>query len=111
MEKLSICLACNLGASTSILVEKMKEVVAGSQKLSRVDVAIEAIPAGNITAEIVKDYQIVLLGPQIGHRLAEIQEKVSAVGIPVDVIKASDYGTMNAANILKQAIYLIQTKK
>lgn len=36
MEKLSICLACNLGSSTSILVNKMKQVAAGSQKLGSV---------------------------------------------------------------------------
>ena len=82
MEKLSICLACNLGSSTSILVNKMKQVA---------------------------DYQIIMLGPQIGHRRNEIEQKVASINIPVTVIDAADYGSMNAANILKEAIYQIKT--
>lgn len=109
MEKLSICLACNLGSSTSILVNKMKQVAAGSQKLSSFDLMIDAIPAGNISTEQVKDYQIIMLGPQIGHRRNEIEQKVASINIPVTVIDAADYGSMNAANILKEVIYQIKT--
>lgn len=107
MKKLSICLACNLGSSTSILVNNMKKIVDSSEKLSSLDVTIDAIPAGSID-ETIKNYQVILLGPQIGHRKAEIMEKVKEFNIPVAVIDPTDYGTMNAKNILKEAIYLIK---
>lgn len=108
MKKLAICLACNLGSSTSILVNKMRQVAASSQKLATMEVKIDAIPAGNITASEVQDYQIIMLGPQIGHRRQEIAEKVAAANIPVVVINFVDYGSMNAAHILKEAILEIK---
>ncbi|MGM0125601.1 PTS system, cellobiose-specific IIB component [Enterococcus sp. AZ194] len=107
MEKLSICLACNLGSSTSILVNNMKKIVEASEKLSGIDVTIDAIPASSID-ESIKNYQVILLGPQISHRKDEIIEKVKQYNIPVAVIDPADYGTMNAKNILKEAIYLIK---
>ncbi|WP_461218077.1 PTS sugar transporter subunit IIB [Lapidilactobacillus salsurivasis] len=109
MENLSICLACNLGASTSILVKKMNEVAATSKKLAAVQLKIDAIPAGNISMETAKSYQVIMLGPQVGHRHQEIEQKVAGLDIPVVVIDAADYGSMNAANILKEAIYQIKT--
>ncbi|MCQ9211772.1 MULTISPECIES: PTS sugar transporter subunit IIB [unclassified Streptococcus] len=109
MERLAICLACNLGASTSILVSKMQTIVEASQKLSSKNVMIEAVPAGSIDGKMLETYQVILLGPQIGHRKEEIEEKARPYHVPVAVIDAADYGTMNAANILKEAIYLIKT--
>ncbi|MBF0778887.1 PTS sugar transporter subunit IIB [Streptococcus cuniculi] len=109
METLSICLACNLGASTSILVGKMRSIVEVSEKLSSSNVTIDAVPAGSIDEKILEKYQVILLGPQIGHRKEEIEEKARPYHVPVAVIHAADYGTMNAANILKEAIYLIKT--
>ncbi|MCX2454487.1 PTS sugar transporter subunit IIB [Lacticaseibacillus nasuensis] len=103
MTSIAIGLACNLGASTSILVGKMKQVVAGSQKLATTDVRIDAFSASSIDPEH-NPYQVIMLAPQIAHREAEIKQKLATHPVPVTVINATDFGTMNAANILKTAL-------
>lgn len=107
MAKYAIGLACNLGASTSILVNKMQQLVNDSQKLATTDVQIDAFSAGDIHDQELP-YQVIMLAPQIAHRLSEIEDKVRDKHIPVVLINPGDFGTMNAASILKQAIRIIR---
>lgn len=102
---LNILLCCNLGASTGVMVTKMREVAAGSSVLEGIPVRIEAHPASDIK-EYIDQFDVVLIGPQIKHRYADLKEICDAKGKPIEVIDTKDYGTVNGANILKQAIYL-----
>jgi len=107
--KLHILLLCNLGASTGILVSKMKEVVNNSEKLKNKDIKIEARPAGELN-EHITNFDVLLLGPQIGHRFDELKELADAHQKPIEIINSRDYGTMNAGNIVKQAIVMNSQK-
>ncbi|EPD6014658.1 hypothetical protein ACWLNX_000669 [Listeria monocytogenes] len=71
INQLHVLLVCNLGASTGVMVTKMKEIAQNSEKLTNTDVKIEA------------EYNK-----------------------PIQVIDTKDYGTVNGANILKDAIIL-----
>lgn len=93
-----ILLACAGGFSTSMLVAKMKEA---AQKLD-CDVSIDAVAESDIEDHL--DVQIILLGPQIGHRLEDIQAEVN---VPVAVIDSIDYGTMNGEKVLTDALQKI----
>ncbi|TDT56509.1 PTS sugar transporter subunit IIB [Fonticella tunisiensis] len=104
-DKLRILLVCNLGASTGVMVAKMREVAANSEKLKNIDIKIDARPAGDIK-EYLPDYDVVLVGPQIKHRFAELKELCDKYNKPIDVIDTKDYGMVNGANILKTAIVL-----
>lgn len=86
-----ILLACAGGFSTSMLVQRMKEA-AGKKGL---EVEILAVAEDNIPEH--EDSDIVLLGPQIGHRLDDLREDLA---MPVHVIESFDYGTMNGENVL-----------
>ena len=71
-DKLHILLVCNLGASTSVMVSKMKEVAEKSEKLKGIDMKIDAYPVGSLK-EHVEKYDVILAGPQIKHKEKEIR--------------------------------------
>ncbi|MBC1359466.1 PTS sugar transporter subunit IIB [Listeria booriae] len=105
LERLHILLVCNLGASTGVMVTKMKEIAQSSEKLRQTDVRIEAHPAGELR-EYVTDFDVIMVGPQIKHQLKQLSEIAKEHGKPIQVIDTKDYGTVNGANILKDAIIL-----
>lgn len=90
-----ILLACNGGFSTSILVQKMEEAAS----LQGVEVLVDAVPETDV--EDYTDWDILLLGPQIGHRVDEFSESMP---MPVFVVDSYDYGTMDGERVLKFAL-------
>ena len=99
---IKIILACAGGFSTSLLVSKMQ---AAALKKG-IDVEIEAIAETNV--ENYSDMDILLLGPQIGHRLSILEKEVKC---PVMTIDQYDYGTMNGEKVLEFALQTIREKK
>ena len=104
-DKLHILLVCNLGASTGVMVTKMKEIALNSEKLKNIDIKIEAHPAGDIL-EYIDDFDLVMLGPQIKHRFKDLEKTCIEKNKPIAVIDTKDYGSVNGGNILKAAIIL-----
>ncbi|ASN04321.1 PTS sugar transporter subunit IIB [Virgibacillus necropolis] len=109
MDKLHILLLCNLGSSTGIMVSKMKEVARNSAKLKKVDINIEAHPAGELR-EYIDKFDVILLGPQIAHRYDELEAIADQKNTPIGIIDSRDYGSINAGNILKQSIVMKMNK-
>lgn len=91
-----ILLVCNGGFSTSMLMSRMEEVA--QQK--GIDIDINAIAETDVEEENFA-YDILLLGPQIGHRLEEFSDLLEK---PVYVIDSYDYGTMNGEAVLDFAL-------
>ena len=58
-----------------------------------------------------KHPDVILLGPQVKYRYAEIVEKYGSTGIPIQVIDQTDYGMMNGEKVLKSAIKLMKSAK
>lgn len=104
-DRLHILLTCNLGASTGVMVAKMLDIAKASQKLEGIDIKIEAHPVNDLE-EIVEDFDVVLVGPQMKHRFKELEKICKAHNKPIEVIDTRDYGAVNGANILKSAIIL-----
>lgn len=80
--------------STSILMKKMEKYAAANG----IDLKIEARGA-DAAADAAKDYDCILVGPQIGYRKDAIAQEC---GLPTAVMKPQDYGIGNCANIFKQ---------
>ena len=123
---MKIMLACCLGMSTSVVVQKMKDAAKEQGK----DYEIWAVDQNKI-AENVGNFDVLLLGPckllqlcilhplQIANVIAHcrqflvvahLQRKVKATvgdSAPVAVIDALAYGRCNGAAILKQAEDLV----
>lgn len=91
-----IVLLCAGGMSTSILVNKMRT----SAKEIGYDCSIEAYAVDSILTT-GKDADVILLGPQVGHKINDLKENVNCPMVVIDMLA---YGMMDGAAALKQAI-------
>lgn len=101
--KMRILLCCAGGFSTNMLMQNMKKVVHESQKLNDDDFAFTAIPADNLESEI-DNWDIVLVGPQITHKIDFIQSLTEPRQIPYAIIDKDVYGQMDGATVMKLAL-------
>ena len=101
-----IKLFCNVGMSTSILVDKMK---LAAEKKGKDDI-IESYAISELSTE-VKNADAVLLGPQVGFKIADAKKICEPLGIPCDVIPSKDYGMVNGMAVLKFAHMLVKEQK
>lgn len=96
-----ILLLCSAGMSTSMVVKKMKEAAAKKN----IEAEIEAVSTARFY-ELLDNYDVFLLGPQVKFQKAEFQAKAKEKNKPLDVIDFKDYGTMNGEKILDFALSL-----
>lgn len=97
---MKIMLICAGGMSTGILMKKMEKW--GIEK--GVDLEVKAFGIGAYE-EVSKDYDVVLLGPQISYKANEIRAKIDK---PLDLIQSFDYAVGNVDNIMKQVEALLK---
>lgn len=100
---MNILLCCAGGFSTTMLMEEMKKVVKKSSKLNEEDFKMIAIPVDALESEI-DNYDILLVGPQVGHKIDFIKEIVEPRNKPYVVIDKDVYGSMDGATVLKMAL-------
>lgn len=72
MKEYKILLVCSGGMSTSVLMNKMEKYA----QEKGISLAVDACGTGNYEDE-AKDYDIILLGPQIAYRKAQIAGTVN----------------------------------
>lgn len=96
---MKILLICAAGMSTSLLVNNMKKFADTSD-------TIEAFAVSNLE-EIVANYDVVLVGPQIRFKYAQIEKVCKAHGKAVGLMDMLAYGQMNGKLALEQAKKLI----
>lgn len=89
-----VLLICAGGMSTSILMKKMEKYA----KENDFTLKIEAVGMAAYE-DAYKNYDVILLGPQVSYKKAEIQ---AATHLPVDVVAPYDYAIGNTTNIFKQ---------
>lgn len=104
-EKFNVLLICNLGASTGVMVDKMRQVVSASERLEGVEITIDAYPESTLKEHIEK-YDVILLGPQIRHKFSTLKSICDDYNKPIEVIDTKSYGIADGGAILKQAIVL-----
>lgn len=100
---MKIVLCCQGGFSTTMLMDSMKRTVRDSQKLNEADFTFKAIPVDQLPAE-VDDTDVVILGPQVAHRVDSIKEILDPHAIPYTVVDKDAYGKMDGATVLKMAL-------
>lgn len=98
-----IMLACALGMSTGMLVERMREAAKAEGK----DYEVWAVDVGSVDQN---EFDVLLLGPQVTYLLSDMEAKYGDK-VPVKVIKPVDYGRMNGKAVVKFAEDLIAAYK
>lgn len=100
---MKIVLCCAGGFSTTMLMNNMKKTVKESQKLKEEDFNFTAIPVDLLQLE-VENCDVLVIGPQVTHRLDYIKPILEPYGIPYTVIDQDTYGKMDGATALKMAL-------
>ncbi|WP_315108960.1 PTS sugar transporter subunit IIB [Clostridium intestinale] len=100
---MNILLVCAAGMSTSLLVASMRKFADEGTK-------IEAVAFSQLDS-VVKEYDVILVGPQLRYKLKDIQKIGDANNIPVDVIDALSYGRMDGQRTVEFAKKLYSENK
>ena len=98
---MNILLVCSAGMSTSLLVNRMNDAEAQG-----IEAHIEAMGV-TMATEVMLDWDICLLGPQVRHEIKALQVKADGK-MPVKVIDMRDYGLMNGEKVLADALKTIE---
>lgn len=93
---MKILLICAGGMSTSILMKKIQKF---SDEKGLGLTSIIARGMGDYE-DVYKEYDVILLGPQISYKKADIQKVIG--NKPMAVVAPADYAIGNAENIFKQ---------
>ncbi len=96
---LTITLMCNLGMSTSMLVDKIKN--AAEAKGLTVDV--DAMPFDKAGDRLEKT-DILLLGPQVRYLMPKFQKEYNGKITVIETINFTDYALINGEKILGDAL-------
>ncbi|HHD9677979.1 TPA: PTS sugar transporter subunit IIB [Enterococcus faecalis] len=108
MSKKQIYLFCDAGMSTSIMVNKMMEVVEKHQ----MPLMITAFPIARAQEVVEAEKPVaILLGPQVRFLLEKTKEQFAPQGIPVAATAPEIYGMMDGEKALKEALRLIKQNK
>ncbi|WP_102401695.1 PTS sugar transporter subunit IIB [Haloimpatiens massiliensis] len=109
---MNILLVCANGASTGVLVSKMKAFTKEHEKLKTKEFNIDATSIENLKNYLESSkMDVVLIGPQIRFKEDEVREICSPYSIGVAVINTQDYGRMDAPAVLKAAIQLYKNNR
>lgn len=101
---MKILLVCNLGMSTSMLVQRM-EVEAKERGLT---VEIAAVPY-TVAIKEYANWDVIMLGPQVRHQFKKLVDTTKDI-TPVEIIDMKDYGMMNGKHVLDAAIKVVESK-
>ncbi|MCF0258363.1 MAG: PTS sugar transporter subunit IIB [Erysipelotrichaceae bacterium] len=91
---MKVLLVCAGGLSTSLLMKKMK----GFWEEQGTELNVEACSLAEYKNRC-RDFDIILVGPQISYHLDDIRE---ASGLPCDAIDSTDYALGRCSNIYSQ---------
>lgn len=92
---MKVLLLCNLGMSTSLLVNAMR-------KNAGPDDQIDAFPESELSQNM-DGVDVILLGPQIRFKEGEITAAVASTNIKVGVVESRVYGMMDGKAAMDQA--------
>lgn len=91
-----VLLYCNGGFSTSILADKINN----QAKADGIEVSASANDILNIEAQVTDNSDIIVLGPQVSHREAEIKEMFP--NNTVIQLTMQEFGMMNPERIFAE---------
>lgn len=103
---LTITLICNLGMSTSVLVDKM----AAYTRNKGIEADIEA-RAFQRVEDRIHQTDILLIGPQVRYLAKKFQEQYGEEIPVIETMDMSDYALQNVEKIFEQAYGEYQEKK
>lgn len=109
---MNILLICEAGASTGILVNRMKTFVSEHDKLKDRGIEINATSVKLLKSELeASKIDVVLVAPQIRSKEDQVKELCTSYDVNAGTINSVDYGRIDAGAVLKHAIALYKESK
>lgn len=99
----NILLACGAGASSGFIAQKMRKA---AQKKG-LEVGIRAVSDTEIM-ENIDGVGVLLIGPHLKHKFAEIELEVGELGVKAAIIDRKYYATLNGEAVLDLALELME---
>ena len=93
---LNIVLVCQMGASTGMIAENIKQAA----KKKQMDAIVNAYGLSELN-KVIDSADIVLLGPQVRFNLEKLQKQYADKHVLIAVIDTMDYGMMNGKNVVE----------
>ncbi|CQR45918.1 Lichenan-specific phosphotransferase enzyme IIB component [Paraliobacillus sp. PM-2] len=104
---MNILLICEAGASTGILVNRMKTFVSEHEKLKHKEININATSVNSLRTELeTGKVDVVLVAPQIRSKEDDVKELCQSKSVSSGTINSVDYGRIDAPAVIKFAIEL-----
>ncbi|KXG78440.1 Lichenan-specific phosphotransferase enzyme IIB component [Fervidicola ferrireducens] len=100
---MKILLVCSGGMSTSIVVKAVEKKAAELKE----DIYVEAVSTTQFE-DRVKDFDVVLIAPQVKHRKQYFDEIASKYEVPTGLIEPQAYGPFGGEKIIQQAKKLLK---
>lgn len=100
----NIALVCQHGASTGLCVQKMIDAA----QAQGIEATIAAYPDSQM-ANLVESKDLLLLGPQLAFKKDQFHKAYPEYAQKIIVINTMDFGMMDGAKILKDAIAQIES--
>jgi len=95
---MNILLVCSAGMSTAIVLKALEREAAKAGRA----VTVRAVAAGELAETVKSGWDIVLVAPQVRHRLAEFEAAAAEAGVPVALIPPQGYSPLGGAVVLKE---------
>jgi PTS system cellobiose-specific IIB component len=98
---MKILVICSGGMSTSMLVKSMTKAAEGMNEHITVE-------SGSVSGliNLIDKSDLVMVAPQVRHRLEEIRNTANKYSKPVILIEPQLYGLIDGKGVLKQALSL-----
>ncbi|NGQ97344.1 PTS sugar transporter subunit IIB [Brevibacillus sp. SYP-B805] len=100
---MKILLCCAAGMSTSLLVTKMEKAA----QERGLEAKIWAVSVDEVSRHL-DEADVLLVGPQVRYKLPQFRQEAAAKGIPCELISPTDYGMVNGAKVLEQALSMMK---
>ena len=94
-----ILIICGAGASSGFIAQNMRKAA----KAQGLEVTIKAVSDTELE-DYLPEFDLVLIGPHLKHRLTEIEKIVEPYKIKAKVIDQKSYASLDGENILKDAL-------
>jgi cellobiose PTS system EIIB component len=93
-----VLLVCSGGMSSAIVVKAIEK----EAEREGFSIVVKSIGTGELAEELNNGWNLLLVAPQVRHRLDELRQKAAVHNVPVTVIPPQGYSPLGGAIVLAE---------
>lgn len=93
-----VLLVCSGGMSSAIVVKAIEKE---AQK-HNIELEVKAVGTGEYEDEVKRGWDIVLVAPQVRHRMPVFEQTANELNIPIAIISPQGYSPLGGAVVVEQ---------